>query len=83
MLTRQGSAALGNWSWLGPGGCICGQRLRDCAAGEGSQLLWQRFQGGQGLTEGLLRAQALVPLRCYILALRHHVLEQVLPANQK
>lgn len=74
-LTRGDCAALGDWGRLGPG-----EGLGGGAAGKGGQLLRQGFQRSQGLTEGLLRPQALVPLGRHILALRHHVLEQILPA---
>lgn len=85
-LTGRNSAALGGREWLGPGRIegVGGQRLGGSTAGdagEGTQLLRQRLQCAQSLAEGLLRRQALVPLGRHILPLRHHLLEQILPAH--
>ncbi len=49
--------------------------------GERGELLGERLERGERLGEGGLRRQAARALGRHVLALAHHLLEQVLPAQ--
>ena len=48
---------------------------------EGGELLREGFERSQRITEGSLRSQAAGTLGRHILALRHHLLEKILPEH--